>query len=130
MPTPSRRLILTELRAVAPEALVRRVGELASGDEQARALADALLHPLEREDAERGSDLTTTLRAYYDCELRVDRTAERLFLHRNSVRYRLDRIRALTGMTLEEPTVVAAFAVAFACATASSAQLSEGRHAG
>jgi len=130
MRTSGKRAALGNLHAAAPADLIRRVGEIAHGDELARALADALLQPLEREDAERGSDLAATLRAYYDCELRVDRTAERLFLHRNSVRYRLDRIRALIGMVLEEPTVVAAFAVAFACRAISSAQLVEERHAG
>jgi PucR family transcriptional regulator, purine catabolism regulatory protein len=68
--------------------------------------------PLTREDAERGSDLTATLQAYYECGMRVDLTADRLFLHRNSVRYRLDRIRALLHLNIDEARAVAALMLA------------------
>ncbi len=66
-----------------------------------------MLMPLAREDEERGSDLIATLRAYYACGARVDKTAERLFLHRNSVRYRLDRVEALLRLDIDAPQVIA-----------------------
>jgi purine catabolism regulator len=72
--------------------------------------------PLEHEDGERGNNLTATLRTYYSAGARVDKTADALFLHRNSVRYRLDRIRSLLGLDIDQPKVIAALTVALACA--------------
>ncbi len=92
--------------------LVQRMRELATTDSIARDLCRTLVSALEREDRERGSDLQATLRAYYGCGLRVDRTADALFLHRNSVRYRLDRIRLLCGVNIDAPQVIAAMTIA------------------
>jgi len=39
-----------------------------------------------------------TLRAYLDSDLDVGRTAEVLYVHPNTVRYRLRRISDLTGL--------------------------------
>jgi sugar diacid utilization regulator len=47
---------------------------------------------------ENGSGLMETLRAYLDCDLDVQGTAEALFVHPNTVRYRLRRISDLTGL--------------------------------
>lgn len=81
------------------------------------ASADAcrrILLPLDRADADRNSRLRDTLRAYYACGASVSKTAEALFLHRNSVRYRLDRVRALLGADIDHPEIAAALLVAFA----------------
>lgn len=43
------------------------------------------------------AELRATLRAYYECEQSLVRTAARLFLHRNTVVYRLRRIEQLLG---------------------------------
>lgn len=47
-----------------------------------------------------GPALLATLDAFLDCECNAVRTADRLFLHRNSLRYRLSRIEALLGMPI------------------------------
>jgi purine catabolism regulator len=47
-----------------------------------------------------GGDLVATLRAYLEEDASVARVAARLFVHRNTVRYRLDQIERLTGRTL------------------------------
>jgi purine catabolism regulator len=60
--------------------------------------------------------LVATLRAYYAYGARVDKTADRLFLHRNSVRYRLDRVRLLLRLDIDHPEVIAALMVALAFA--------------
>jgi DNA-binding PucR family transcriptional regulator len=86
-----------------------------------------LLLPLRRADAERGGDLEKTLRSYYECGCSVSKTAEALFLHRNSVRYRLDRVRALLGAQLEHPHTSAALIAAFAIDAAATQD--EVRHA-
>jgi purine catabolism regulator len=49
-------------------------------------------------DGERDSDLIRTLTVYFDCGENASEAADRLFLHRNSVPYRLERVRELTGL--------------------------------
>lgn len=49
-------------------------------------------------DRERGGDLLRTLRSYFACGENVSLTAQTLFLHRNSVPYRLERVRELSGL--------------------------------
>jgi len=96
-------------------AMLETLHAAVTSDPSAAELARLLLMPLEREDGERGNNLTGTLRAYYSCGARVDKTADALFLHRNSVRYRLDRIRSLIGLDIDQPHVIAALTVALAC---------------
>lgn len=57
-----------------------------------------LLDPLAAYDAERDSDLVRTLTVYFACAENASEAADRLFLHRNSVSYRLERVRELTGL--------------------------------
>ena len=57
-----------------------------------------LVRPLEDYDRARGSDLVRTLRMYFACNANTSLAADRLFLHRNSMLYRMDRIRELTGL--------------------------------
>jgi DNA-binding PucR family transcriptional regulator len=61
-----------------------------------------LLEPLAAHDAERGSDLVRTLTVFFDCGENTSEAADRLFLHRNSVTYRLARIEKLTGVHLKD----------------------------
>lgn len=62
-----------------------------------------LVVPLSDYDLERGSDLTKTLSVYFETGTNASETADRLFLHRNSLLYRLERIQELTGLDLKEP---------------------------
>ncbi|WP_082966986.1 CdaR family transcriptional regulator [Mycobacterium sp. 852002-51163_SCH5372311] len=48
------------------------------------------------------TELMATLRAYLACGMHVERTAKRLFVHQNTVRYRLTRFEELTGASLHE----------------------------
>jgi DNA-binding PucR family transcriptional regulator len=57
-----------------------------------------LLEPLRRYDRDHNGDLVRTLATYLEWGGNAVRAAESLFLHRNSLRYRLARIRALLGM--------------------------------
>lgn len=60
----------------------------------------SLLSPLA---AEKSDDLLLTLQTYlFDADASVKRTAELLFLHRNTVKYRLDRIREFIGQDFEQ----------------------------
>src|SRR3954463_8002060 len=71
-----------------------------------------LLTPLRRYDAEHHGDLVKTLAAYLRCAGNSNRTADALYLHRNSLRYRLARIRALTGLDIDEPDTRPALQIA------------------
>jgi len=43
-----------------------------------------------------------TLRNYFDTNLNTNETAERLYLHINTLRYRLKRIEELTNTSLQK----------------------------
>lgn len=61
-------------------------------------LGRAVLGPLlDADQATGGADLVETLRAYLEEDASVSRVAARLFVYRNTVRYRLDQIEKLTG---------------------------------
>jgi hypothetical protein len=61
---------------------------------------ERVLGPVLAYDAEHESDLVHTLRVYLDCSGSWKRAAERLHLHVNTLRYRIDRIGELTGRDL------------------------------
>ena len=61
-----------------------------------------LLLPLVNYDRERGSGLVRTLSVYFETGSNASETADRLFLHRNSLLYRLERIQTLTGLDLKD----------------------------
>lgn len=72
----------------------------------------ALLKPLQRYDSEHGGDLVRTLTAYLRHGGNRNRTADALYLHRNSLRYRLARIQALAGLDPDDPNARLALQVA------------------
>jgi len=51
----------------------------------------------ERLLAELNAPIRDTLQALFDCDLNVQRTADALFVHKNTVAYRLKKIREATG---------------------------------
>jgi purine catabolism regulator len=64
-------------------------------------LGRAVLAPLlDFDEQAGGGGLVATLRAYLEEDASVRRVAARLFVHRNTVRYRLDQIEKLTGRKL------------------------------
>lgn len=67
-------------------------------------------------DRAHNADLLNTLRTYFRCNGNAVEAAERLFLHRNSLLYRLQRIEDLTGIDLKDPhdRLAANLAVEFA----------------
>lgn len=50
-------------------------------------------------------ELLSTIRAYFACGMHVDRTAKKLFLHPNTLRYRITRFERLVGARLRDPVV-------------------------
>jgi hypothetical protein len=48
-------------------------------------------------------ELKGSLREYFACGMHVERAAERLFVHQNTLRYRIGRFEELTGASLRDP---------------------------
>ncbi len=61
-----------------------------------------IVEPLLVYDRERRSDLMRTLRVYFATGANASEAADRLFLHRNSMLYRLARVEKLTGLDLKD----------------------------
>jgi DNA-binding PucR family transcriptional regulator len=76
--------------------------EALKGDPQRAGYYLALLRPLQEYDRAHYGDLVKTLAAYLRHGGNSTHTADALFLHRNSLRYRLARIRAITGIDLDD----------------------------
>ena len=68
----------------------------------------ALVEPLRDHDRTRRSDLVLTLKTYFAAGGNASEAADRLFLHRNSMLYRLERIQKLTGLDLKDDRVALA----------------------
>lgn len=91
-----------ELR-VEPAPLLERLADSAD-----LAPFRELIEPLLEYDRERRSDLVRTLRVYFLAGTNASEAADRLFLHRNSMLYRLARVEKLTGLDLKDPRAVLA----------------------
>ena len=68
----------------------------------------ALVEPLQEYDRTRRSDLILTLKTYFASGGNASEAADRLFLHRNSMLYRLERIQKLIGLDLKDDRVALA----------------------
>jgi PucR-like helix-turn-helix protein len=66
------------------------------------AFAERYLEPLDAL-GRMGADLDTTLRAWFDQEMRVEETARVLHVHPNTLRHRLRRFEEVTGASLRDP---------------------------
>jgi DNA-binding PucR family transcriptional regulator len=60
------------------------------------------LGPLPAHDARRKSELVRTLAQYLECGGNYERTAAALFVHRSTLKYRLQQIRDITGSDLND----------------------------
>jgi sugar diacid utilization regulator len=56
------------------------------------------VEPLVAYDAQYETDLVQTLETFLECDGNVAGTAQRLYTHRHTVRYRLERVRDLSGL--------------------------------
>jgi hypothetical protein len=65
-----------------------------------RSFRDRLLGPLAAYDEQHHADLVPTLRAFLDCNGSWSACATKLYVHVNTVRYRIGRIEELTGRDL------------------------------
>jgi purine catabolism regulator len=54
-------------------------------------------------DRAQGTDLIETLSSYFAHKSNLSQTAEALFVHRNTLLYRMERIREISGLDLDNP---------------------------
>jgi purine catabolism regulator len=86
---------------VSTFAEVQATGMLAALDnDDARALAAGMLEPLVRSDAEDGTALVETVRAWLENDTRIEAAASALGVHRHTVRARIALAQRLLGLDL------------------------------
>jgi DNA-binding PucR family transcriptional regulator len=74
---------------------------LGSGDDpDLQTFIEDVTGPLVAYDRDNDGALIRTLRAFFDADCSQRLAAERLFVHHKTLRYRLERIRQLTGLDL------------------------------
>lgn len=64
------------------------------------------IRPLEQHDLETGDELVASLAAFLDERRSVTRASRRLFVHQNTLRYRLKKIEALLGIRLDDTETI------------------------
>ncbi len=72
------------------------------GTPELTSFYDETLGKIVQHDERHGSDLVPTLKAFFAAHGNLSRTAELLYLHRNTVSYRLQRIEELSGLRLDD----------------------------
>lgn len=72
--------------------------ETLAGTPRAADLVNSSLGPLQDYDRRHGTQLLVTLEAYFACRESARLTAERLFIHRNTLAYRLGKIHEVLGL--------------------------------
>jgi purine catabolism regulator len=60
------------------------------------------IEPLVLYDQKNGTDLVNTLEHYYNSNSNIMLTAEKLYIHRNTLNYRLKRIKEILGLDIDE----------------------------
>ncbi len=71
--------------------------------DEVRRFVERWIGPLLGYDEQRGADLVRTLTYYLDRGGNYEATAAALIVHRNTLKYRLQRIRQITGHDLSDP---------------------------
>jgi PucR family transcriptional regulator, purine catabolism regulatory protein len=87
-----------------PEALLQHLPEDIS-----RQYVDGTLEVLARYDRENGTEHVQTLEAYINCGCKLADTADTLFVHRNTVKFRIAKIEELLAIDLNDSTAVFRF---------------------
>jgi DNA-binding PucR family transcriptional regulator len=110
LPEPERERERTEARpaqavhsALPPAAELAHPSEqlLAADPDAARTIYEATVAVLVRYDEQYRTQLVETLETYLVCDASVSITASRLYAHRHTIRYRLGRVRELTGLDVD-----------------------------
>ncbi|SFK53474.1 PucR family transcriptional regulator [Geodermatophilus ruber] len=102
-----RRALRVRLGSLTPDGItvdadlgIYRLLTLGDDDRELRQFVRAWLGPLLDYDATNRSDLVMTLLQYLECGGNYDAAARALLIHRSTLRYRLRRIREISGQNL------------------------------
>ena len=77
--------------------------------EEAQVVVDRVFGALIAYDAERSSDMVSTLDAYLRCDRSWVRTAKTIGVHRQTVVYRIQRVEEITGRRINDSAAIAEF---------------------
>ncbi|MFE3175745.1 PucR family transcriptional regulator [Amycolatopsis sp. NPDC059090] len=88
------------LTDLLPHVLIAELADLAA---EHPALLDGSLDVLRRDPSPRGAEYLNTLRCWFDAGGDATRAAAALRIHRNTFRYRLQRIEELCAVDLDDP---------------------------
>ena len=97
-----RRGTVIGARELGPYGLLLR----ASSRDELEGFARGTIAPLVEHDRRHGAELTRTLRVFLEEDRVQRRTAARMFIHVNTVVYRINRIEQLIGRSLADPSAV------------------------
>lgn len=75
----------------------------ADQDKEIKSYIQETLGKLIRYDQEKNTDLIRTLQVYFHCNGNLKKMSEMLYTHYNTVLYRLERIKEITGYDLDSP---------------------------
>ncbi len=81
--------------------------------EEARQIYNETLKKVIAYDNKNKSELLNTLYSYLECNLNVENTGKKLFIHKNTVRYRLKLISNLLSANLDSLNTIILFRIAF-----------------
>ncbi|XEC93196.1 PucR family transcriptional regulator [Paenibacillus tarimensis] len=81
--------------------------------EELKQFYEGTFHDLTRTEAKERTDLIKTLWAFYENNCQIAETAKQLFIHRNTVTYRLEKCEQLTGRDLRDSGQSLRFRIAF-----------------
>jgi sugar diacid utilization regulator/GAF domain-containing protein len=90
----------TEGLAIHDELGVIRLLLASDADPDLWTFVDDVIGPVVEHDRIHDGDLTKTLRSYFAADCSQQEAAKQLYVHHKTLRYRLDRIEALTGLDL------------------------------
>jgi PucR family transcriptional regulator, purine catabolism regulatory protein len=99
---------------------IHRILSMIRDTEEIRDFCDDFLSELKQYDVETGNVLVETLHMYLLCDCSIKETAERLFLHSNTVAYRIKKIKQIIKHDLDSPE----FKMAYLFALESNALIS------
>ncbi|MGN0362122.1 MAG: PucR family transcriptional regulator [Bilifractor sp.] len=71
------------------------------------------LHILEDYDRKHGTELSLTLKTFLQTGLNMTKAAEKLYVHRTTFCRRMDHIRRLTGLDLEDPDTLLTLQISY-----------------
>ena len=84
---------------------VRQMMQSILPEEDRSLLLDPAIEILHQYDLQNGSDYRNTLKVYLQNERNITETSRRLYIHRNTLLYRIERLKELTGLDLDNPAI-------------------------